>query len=64
MLYSIEHFCSIQQAAVHNASIPDVLINCLVCNPAAQRRTTELLEPELKVVTFEKMTIIELIAIV
>ena len=59
MLYSIEHFCSIQQAAVHNASIPDVLINCLVYNPAAQRCATDLLGPELKVITFEKMAIIE-----
>ena len=59
MLYSIKRFGTIQQAAVHDASIPDVLINCLVYNPAAQRCATELLEPELKVITFEKMTIIE-----
>ena len=59
MLYSIKSFCTVQQAAVHHASIPNVLVNRLVNNPAAQRCTTHLLEPKLKIIPFEQMTIVE-----
>ena len=59
MFYCVECFSTIQQTAIDNAAIPDVLVYCLIDYPATQRCTTELLEAKLEVVRFEEVTIVE-----
>ena len=59
MLNSIKGFSAIKNTSIHNAAIPQILINCFIYKPGTKRSVAELLESKLEVTALKKMAIVD-----
>ena len=59
VLNCVECFGAIQETSIDSASIPEILIYCLIDHPRAERSIAKLLEPKLEVIVLQEVTIVE-----
>ena len=59
VLNCVEGFGAIQETSIDSASIPEILIYCLIDHPRAERSIAKLLEPKLEVIVLQEVTIVE-----